>query len=114
MAKIAKASARGKSQNHQAFCNRHAQGSHRQTLPLVRAIITAHFFVTRPHYLRAMQKLAEIDLRIKQVILAAAASTAAWLKFFPAIRARSRRDCRAPAECADGASHATVVGSAGI
>ena len=26
--------------------------------------LTAHFFVTRPHYLRTMQKLAEIDLRI--------------------------------------------------
>ena len=38
------------------------------TLPVARAVITeiltAHFFVTRPHYLRTMQKLAEIDLRI--------------------------------------------------
>ena len=29
-----------------------------------REILTAHFFVTRPHYLRTMQKLAAIDLRI--------------------------------------------------
>ena len=40
----------------------------RVTLPLVRAVITeiltAHFFVTRPHYLKTMQQLAEIDLRI--------------------------------------------------
>jgi len=38
------------------------------TLPVARAVITeiltAHFFVTRPHYLRTMQKLAEINLRI--------------------------------------------------
>jgi SRSO17 transposase len=38
------------------------------TLPVARAVITeiltAHFFVTRPHYLKTMQKLAEIDLRI--------------------------------------------------
>ena len=38
------------------------------TLPIARAVITqiltAHFFVTRPHYLRTMQKLAEINLRI--------------------------------------------------
>jgi SRSO17 transposase len=27
-------------------------------------VLTAHFYVTRPHYLRTMQKLAEIDLRI--------------------------------------------------
>ena len=36
------------------------------TLPVARAVITeiltAHFFVTRPHYLRTMQKLAEINL----------------------------------------------------
>ena len=35
---------------------------------MVRAVITemltAHFFVTRPHYLRTMQKLATSDLRI--------------------------------------------------
>jgi SRSO17 transposase len=47
---------------------RHRRGTHLPTLPLVRAVITeiltAHFFVTRPHYLRTMQKLAEIDLRI--------------------------------------------------
>ena len=38
------------------------------TLPVARAVITeiltAHFFVSRPHYLRTMVKLAEIDLRI--------------------------------------------------
>jgi SRSO17 transposase len=38
------------------------------TLPVARAVITeiltAHFFVTRPHYLRTMQKLAAINLRI--------------------------------------------------
>lgn len=38
------------------------------TLPVARAVITeiltAHFFVTRPNYLRTMQKLAEINLRI--------------------------------------------------
>jgi SRSO17 transposase len=47
---------------------RHRRGTHLPTLPLVRAVITeiltAHFFVTRPHYLKTMQKLAEIDLRI--------------------------------------------------
>jgi SRSO17 transposase len=49
-------------------CERHRRGTHLPTLPIVRAVITevltAHFFVTRPHYLRTMQKLAEIDLRI--------------------------------------------------
>lgn len=38
------------------------------TLPVARAVITeiltAHFFVTRPHYLQTMQKLAAINLRI--------------------------------------------------
>jgi len=38
------------------------------TLPVARAVIseilTAHLFVTRPQYLKTMQKLAEIDLRI--------------------------------------------------
>jgi SRSO17 transposase len=47
---------------------RHRRGTHLPTLPLVRAVIseilTAHFFVTRPHYLKTMQKLVEIDLRI--------------------------------------------------
>ena len=47
---------------------RHRRGTHLPSLPLVRAVITeiltAHFFVTRPHYLKTMQKLAEIDLRI--------------------------------------------------
>lgn len=47
---------------------RRRQGVQAPTLPVVRAVITeiltAHFFVTRPHYLRTMQKLAEIDLRI--------------------------------------------------
>ena len=49
-------------------CERQRRGTHQPTLPLVRAVITeiltAHFFVTRPQYLRTMQKLAEIDLRI--------------------------------------------------
>jgi hypothetical protein len=31
---------------------------------VITEILTAHFFVTRPHYLRTMQKLAEIDLLI--------------------------------------------------
>ncbi len=35
-------------------CERHRRGTHLPTLPLVRAVITeiltAHFFVTRPHY----------------------------------------------------------------
>lgn len=38
------------------------------TLPVARAVITeiltAHFFMTRPHCVRTMQKLAEINLRI--------------------------------------------------
>lgn len=38
------------------------------TLPVARAVITeiltAHFFVTRPHYLQTMQKLAAVNLRI--------------------------------------------------
>ena len=46
-----------------------------RTLPVVRAVImeilTAHFFVTRPRYLRTMQKLAEIDLGSEKVELAA-------------------------------------------
>ena len=45
-----------------------AAGARLPTLPVARAVITeiltAHFFVTRPHYLRTMQKLAEINLRI--------------------------------------------------
>lgn len=47
---------------------RRRAGARLPTLPVVRAVITeiltAHFFVTRPHYLKTMQKLAEIDLRI--------------------------------------------------
>jgi SRSO17 transposase len=47
---------------------RRRDGARVPTLPVARAVITeiltAHFFVTRPHYLRTMQKLAEIDLRI--------------------------------------------------
>jgi SRSO17 transposase len=43
-------------------------GARLPTLPVARAVITevltAHFFVTRPHYLRTMQKLAAINLRI--------------------------------------------------
>lgn len=42
--------------------------AHGPTLPVARAVITeiltAHFFVTRPHYLKTMLKLAEINLRI--------------------------------------------------
>lgn len=44
------------------------QGARAPSLPIANAVITeiltAHFFVTRPHYLRTLQKLAEIDLRI--------------------------------------------------
>jgi SRSO17 transposase len=47
---------------------RRRAGTRLPTLPVARAVITeiltAHFFVTRPHYLRTMQKLAEINLRI--------------------------------------------------
>ena len=47
---------------------RRRAGARLPTLPVARAVITeiltAHFFVTRPHYLRTMVKLAEIDLRI--------------------------------------------------
>ncbi len=47
---------------------RRRAGARLPTLPVARAVITeiltAHFFVTRPHYLRTMQKLAEINLRI--------------------------------------------------
>jgi SRSO17 transposase len=49
----------------------HERGQRRArlpTLPIARAvfteILTAHFFVTRPHYLQTMQKLAAINLRI--------------------------------------------------
>ena len=47
---------------------RRRAGTRLPTLPVARAVITeiltAHFFVTRPHYLKTMLKLAEIDLRI--------------------------------------------------
>jgi SRSO17 transposase len=47
---------------------RRRPGARVPTLPVARAVITeiltAHFFVTRPHYLQTMQKLAEINLRI--------------------------------------------------
>jgi SRSO17 transposase len=47
---------------------RQRRGARLPTLPVARAvfteILTAHFFVTRPHYLKTMQKLAEINLRI--------------------------------------------------
>jgi len=47
---------------------RRHRGARLPTLPVARAvfteILTAHFFVTRPHYLKTMQKLAEINLRI--------------------------------------------------
>jgi ABC-type sulfate transport system permease component len=34
-------------------------------------ILTAHFFVMRPHYLRIMQKLAESTCESYEVVLAA-------------------------------------------
>jgi SRSO17 transposase len=47
---------------------RRRAGARLPSLPVARAVITeiltAHFFVTQPHYLRTMQKLAEINLRI--------------------------------------------------
>jgi SRSO17 transposase len=47
---------------------RRRPGARLPTLPVARAVITeiltAHFFVTRPHYLQTMVKLAEINLRI--------------------------------------------------
>jgi SRSO17 transposase len=47
---------------------RRRAGARVPTLPVARAVITeiltAHFFVTRPHYLQTMQKLAAINLRI--------------------------------------------------
>jgi SRSO17 transposase len=47
---------------------RRRAGARLPTLPVARAVITeiltAHFFVTRPHYLETMRKLAAINLRI--------------------------------------------------
>lgn len=47
---------------------RQRRGSRLPTLPVARAvmteILTAHFFVTQPHYLETMLKLREIQLRI--------------------------------------------------
>jgi SRSO17 transposase len=47
---------------------RRRRGARLPTLPIVRAVITeiltAHFFVTHPHYLDTMLKLREISLRI--------------------------------------------------
>jgi SRSO17 transposase len=47
---------------------RRRRGARRPTLPVARAVITeiltAHFFVTHPHYLDTMLKLREINLRI--------------------------------------------------
>ncbi|HEY6108155.1 MAG TPA: IS701 family transposase [Gemmatimonadales bacterium] len=47
---------------------RHRRGLRLPTLPIARAvmteILTAHFFVTHPHYLDTMLKLREINLRI--------------------------------------------------
>jgi SRSO17 transposase len=47
---------------------RRRAGARLPTLPVARAVITeiltAHFFVSRPHYLRTMVKLSEINLRI--------------------------------------------------
>ena len=46
---------------------RHRRGQTNLTLPRVRAIIqevlTAHFFMTQPHYLKWMLKLKEVELR---------------------------------------------------
>jgi SRSO17 transposase len=48
--------------------DRRRRGAHLPTLPVARAVITeiltAHFFVTHPHYLNTMLKLREISLRI--------------------------------------------------
>lgn len=47
---------------------RRRRGGHLPTLPMARAvmteILTAHFFVTHPHYLKTMLKLQELQLRI--------------------------------------------------
>ena len=47
---------------------RERTGARAPTLPVVRAVIqeilTAHFFITRPHYLALMLKLKEIELLI--------------------------------------------------
>lgn len=47
---------------------RRRRGAPLPTLPIARAVITeiltAHFFVTHPHYLDTMLKLREISLRI--------------------------------------------------
>ena len=47
---------------------RRRRGARLPTLPIARAVITeiltAHFFVTHPHYLNTMLKLKEISLRI--------------------------------------------------
>ena len=47
---------------------RRRRGARLPTLPIARAVITeiltAHFFVTHPHYLDTMLKLREIGLRI--------------------------------------------------
>jgi len=47
---------------------RRRRGQHQLTLPRVRAIIqevlTAHFFMTQPHYLEWMLKLKDVELRI--------------------------------------------------
>jgi SRSO17 transposase len=47
---------------------RHRRGARLPTLPVARAVITeiltAHFFITHPHYLDTMLKLREITLRI--------------------------------------------------
>jgi hypothetical protein len=47
---------------------RDAQGQTHLTLPRVRAVIqevlTAHFFMTQPHYLKWMLKLKDVEMRI--------------------------------------------------
>ena len=53
-------------QGHGHGCRR--RGARLPTLPMTRAvmteILTAHFFVTHPHYLKTMLKLQEIQLLI--------------------------------------------------
>ncbi len=47
---------------------RRRHGQTQLTLPQVRAVIqevlTAHFFMTQPHYLKWMLKLKDVELRI--------------------------------------------------
>jgi hypothetical protein len=43
---------------------RHASANRPVVRAVIAEILTAHFFVSRPHYMKTMQKLAEIGLRI--------------------------------------------------